>query len=132
MLTRLLLSIVKIFLWGKGYPIINFSDNYAYFSNSLLKSSCTTCIAQSAKLPTLGLLNMIQAVSMLVAPGAMRSPAATPLWNRGHRFMLGTTSMCVRSTVVPRGGTRPLRHSRGMVSGSLVTGHDVCSVNIPL
>ena len=81
---------------------------------------------------TLGLLNTIQFESILDALGAMRRPAATPLWKSGHRFMLGTTSMCDKSTVVPLGGARPVRHRRGMGNVSVTTGAAVRRVNIPL
>jgi len=80
----------------------------------------------------LGLLNTIQFESILDALGAMRRPAATPLWKSGHRFMLGTTSMCDKSTVVPLGGARPVRHRRGMGNVSVTTGAAVRRVNIPL
>jgi len=81
---------------------------------------------------TLGLLNTIQFESILDALGAMRRPAATPLWKSGHRFMFGTTSMCDKSTVVPLGGARPVRHRRGMGNVSVTTGAAVRRVNIPL
>jgi len=77
-------------------------------------------------------LNTIQFESILDALGAMRRPAATPLWKSGHRFMLGTTSMCDKSTVVPLGGARPVRHRRGMGNVSVTTGAAVRRVNIPL
>jgi hypothetical protein len=87
---------------------------------------------RSCALYTFGLLNTIQFESILDALGAMRRPAATPLWKSGHRFMLGTTSICDKSTVVPLGGARPVRHRRGIGSVSVTTGAAVRSVNIPL
>jgi hypothetical protein len=66
------------------------------------------------------------------ALGAILRPAATPLWNSGHKFMLGTTSMCDKSTVVPLGGALPVRQRRGIGNVSVITGAAVRSVNIPL
>jgi hypothetical protein len=40
--------------------------------------------------------------------------------------------MCDKSTVVPLGGARPVRHRRGMGNVSVTTGAAVRRVNIPL
>lgn len=80
---------------------------------------------------SLGLLNVIQAESMYFALLDNFSPAATPLWNSGHLSMLGTTSMWSISTVVPRGGARPLRQRRGMCWRSVSSGDPENSVRAP-
>jgi len=69
--------------------------------------------------------------SILSAEGIIRNPAATPLWNNGQRFILGTISMWVSSTAAPR-GVLPDKQSFGNGSGSVITGCIDLIVNIPL
>lgn len=86
---------------------------------------------QNIDLP-LHLLNIIQVLSILCASGVIRKPFATPLWKRGHKFMLAGVSIWFKSTVVPLGGALPVKQSGGAGSGSVMTGVAVRNVNIPL
>lgn len=80
---------------------------------------------------TLGLLNRIH-VESTVAFGEILSPAATPLWNRGHKFIFDTTSIWEKSIDVPVLADFPIRHNLGIVKGSVIEGVIVYNVNMPL